>query len=296
MKIPVLNIGQFRESAPLNDVYVNSFSNHIQLNKHLINRPHTHNFYLCVLFTEGTGTHEIDFNSYSINPGKVFFLKPGQTHFWKFETPPEGFIFFHSQEFYDLKFLGHTINSFPFFGSYQNPPVLQLDSQKLNDLKSKFRDVYTEYLQTHLLRELKIINTLNNIYIELTRVYTADINLEKLTSPNYSNILENLENLINIHFYKEKFPKFYADKLNISTKHLNRVVKQTINKTTNQLIFERVILEAKRMIVHSHDNLATIADTLEFSDYAYFSKFFKSKTGMTPLGFRKKYFYKTNLK
>lgn len=290
MKIPVLNINQFKESAPLNDVYINSFSNHIQRNKDLINKPHSHNFYLCVLFTEGKGTHEIDFNSYSINPGKVFFLKPGQTHFWKFETQPQGFIFFHSQEFYELKFLEHKLHSFPFFYSSQNPPVLELAPKKLYELNLKFQEAYIEYLQTNLLRELKIVNSLNNIYIELTRTYTVDINLEKLNSQNYSNILEALENLINAHFYSQKFPKFYADKLSITTKHLNRVVSKTLNKTTSQLISERIILEAKRLIVHSQDNLANIAYTLEFSDYSYFSKFFKSKTGMTPLDFRKKYF------
>lgn len=67
--------------------------------------------------------------------------------------------------------------------------------------------------------------------------------------------------------------------------------KKTLNKTTSQLISERLILEAKRLVVHSHNNLADIAYTLEFSDYAYFSKFFKAKTGITPLAFRKKYFF-----
>jgi len=290
MKTPVLDIHEFKESTPLNDVYINSLTNHIQRNKDLINKPHSHNFYLCVLFTEGTGTHEIDFNSYSINPGKVFFLKPGQTHFWKFETQPKGFIIFHSQEFYEIKFLEHKLHSFPFFYSNQNPPVLELPPRKLYELSLKFKEAYNEYLQTNLLRELKIVNSLNYIYIELTRAYTVDINLEKQNSPNYSNILEALENLINAHFYSQKFPNFYADKLNITTKHLNRVVKKTLNKTTSQLISERIILEAKRLIVHSQGNLANIAYTLEFSDYAYFSKFFKLKTGMTPLDFRKKYF------
>ena len=289
MKIPVLNISQFKETAPLNDVYINSFSNHIQLNKNLIDKPHSHNFYLCVLFTKGTGTHEIDFNSYTINPGKVFFLKPGQTHFWKFNSSPEGFIFFHSQEFYELKFLEHKLHTFPFFYSNQNPPVLELTPKKLKKLHLNFQEAYNEYLQTNLLKELKIVNSINNIYIELTREYTVDINLEKLNSPHYSNILEKLETLINSHFYNEKLPKFYADKLNISTKHLNRVVKKTTDKTTSQLISERIILEAKRLIVHSKDNLANIAHTLKFSDYAYFSKFFKSRTGITPLDFKKKY-------
>ena len=289
MKIPVLKIDQFKESESLKDLYVNSFSNHLELNKKLIDKPHSHNFYLCVLFTEGFGKHEIDFNSYQVNPGKVFFLKPGQTHSWQFDTKPEGFIFFHSQEFYEIKFLDHTLHSFPFYYSNQNPPFLELSPLKMDVLKLKFEEVYAEYQQQNLLRELKIINLINSIYIDLTRAYTADVNLEKLVSPSYSMILENLENLIHQHFYKEKLPKFYSDQLNITTKHLNRVVKKALNKTTSQLISERIILESKRLIIHSGNNLAAIAETLQFSDYAYFSRFFKSKTGFTPMDFRKKY-------
>ena len=290
MKTPVLKIDQFLNSNLLNDLYVNSFSNHIQLNNELITKPHSHNFYLCVLFTEGSGKHEIDFNTYTINPGKVFFLKPGQTHFWKFDTKPEGFIFFHSQAFYEIKFLDHKLSAFPFYYSYQNPPVLELTKKEWQSLQSKFQETYTEYQQNKLFRELKIITLINSIYIDLTRAYTADINTTTLCSSNYLNILEQLENLINKHFYAEKLPRFYANSLNITTKHLNRVVKETVNKTTNQLISERILLEAKRLLVHSDENLANVANRLEFSDYAYFSKFFKSKTGITPMDFRKKYF------
>ncbi|TJY34673.1 AraC family transcriptional regulator [Pontimicrobium aquaticum] len=290
MKIPVLHINQFQKLKPLDNFYVNSFSNHVELNSKLINKPHSHNFYLCIMFTEGSGVHEIDFNTYRINPGKVFFLKPTQTHFWKFDTKPEGFIFFHSQEFYELTFLDHALNSFPFYYSYQNPPLLELSQSELNKLNLKFKELYIEYMQNKPLKNIKIITLISSIYIELTRVYSTDISTEKFTSPHYSKILEKVENLINKHFYTEKSPNFYANQLNITTKHLNRVVKQTINKTTSQLISERIILESKRLIVHSRDNLASIANTLEFSDYAYFSKFFKSKTGFTPLDFKKKYF------
>lgn len=159
----------------------------------------------------------------------------------------------------------------------------------MNLIKLKFEEIYTEYKQNNILRELKIINLINSIYIDLTRAYAADVTLEKPVSPSYSVILENLENLINQNFYKEKLPNFYANQLNITTKHLNRVVKKALNKTTNQLISERIILESKRLIIHSESNLAAIADTLKYDDYAYFSRFFKSKTGCTPMDFRKKY-------
>lgn len=136
---------------------------------------------------------------------------------------------------------------------------------------------------------MKLANLINAIYIELARAYTAHVDMEMTTSPTYTVLLEQLETLIDQHFYHQKFPKFYAEKLNVTPKHLNRVVRSTIDKTTSELISERVVLEAKRLLVHSRDQLAQIAYTLEFTDYAYFSRFFKSKTGMTPMAFRKKY-------
>ena len=289
MRIPVLNLAQFHDFPTMDEVYFNSLSDHIVLNHHLIERVHSHDFFLCVLFTAGRGTHEVDFNSYQIGPGKVFFLKPGQTHHWKFETKPEGYIFFHSQPFYEMHFLGHTLTSFPFFYSYQNPPVVHLLTDELTSIGERFREALSEYQGNGLLREMKLANLINAIYIELARAYTAHVDMEMTTSPTYTVLLEQLETLIDQHFYHQKFPKFYAEKLNVTPKHLNRVVRSTIDKTTSELISERVVLEAKRLLVHSRDQLAQIAYTLEFTDYAYFSRFFKSKTGMTPMAFRKKY-------
>ena len=289
MKIPVLKITQFEETKSLNDFYINSFANHISLNKKLIAKPHKHNFYLCVMFIKGTGIHEIDFNSYAIKPGSVFFLRPGQTHFWKFDSPPEGFIFFHSQEFYELKFLNHKLHEFPFYYSFQNPPLLELPEKEIGGFYKKLEETYTEFSLNRPFKELKIVSLINTVYIDLQRAYTDTFSNKKSHSPNYLKILERLEVMIDENFQTEKLPKFYAQHLNVTTKHLNRVVKETINKTTSELIYERVILEAKRLIVHADEDLNTISHRLEFSDYSYFSKIFKLKTGFTPMGFRKKY-------
>ncbi|WP_298247789.1 helix-turn-helix domain-containing protein [uncultured Christiangramia sp.] len=288
MKTTVLDIDQFKSSSLLNDFYVNTFSEHFKTNKRLIFTPHSHNFYLCVLFTQGTGVHEIDFNSYNINPGKIFFLTPGQTHFWKFDSQPDGFIFFHSKEFYDMHYLAHKLRTFPFYYSYQNPPLLDLP-QNDPEVNSKFQNLYREYIDSKSFRELKIVNIINDIYITLARMYTADVDIANYSHPNYLKILEQFEQHIEKYYDKQKLPKYYADKLNITTKHLNRIAKETVNKTTSQLISERVILEAKRLIVHSNSSLFSIAETLGFTDYAYFSRYFKTNTAMTPLEFRKRY-------
>ncbi|MGM0636626.1 MAG: AraC family transcriptional regulator, partial [Bacteroidota bacterium] len=251
-------------------------------------KPHKHNFYLCVMFTKGSGTHEIDFNSYIIEPGKVFFLRPGQTHYWKFDSEPEGFILFHSQEFYEFIFLNHKISSFPFYSSFSNPPMMALADRKSSMFADKFKEIYREYTQDSILRELKIITLLSTVYIDFLREYTSLVKGKSIKS-RYLTIFQFLEKLLDKHFYQYKLPKFYASELGVTTKHLNRVVKEIINKTTTELISDRVILEAKRQIVHSDDNLTNVAANLGFSDYSYFSKQFKIKTNLTPIDFKKKY-------
>ena len=76
-----------------------------------------------------------------------------------------------------------------------------------------------------------------------------------------------------------------GSKLNISEKHLNRIVKNCLNKTSSSLIQERVILEAKRMLMHSELNVTEISVALGFNESSYFIRFFKKKTGVTPMGF-----------
>lgn len=288
MRTTVLDIDQFKTLKVLSNFYVNTFSNHFQTNKDLIGTPHSHNFYLCILFTKGAGIHEIDFNSYDINPGNIFFLKPGQVHSWKFNTEPEGFIFFHSKEFYEMHYVLHELKTFPFYYSYQNPPFIKI-SENIQEITFKFQHLLQEYRGSEALKEVKIVSCITDIYITLTRLYTSNVDVEDFSHPSYLKILESFEKLIEQNYENQKLPKFYADQLNMTTRHLNRIVKETVNKTTNQLISERVILEAKRLICHSDNSLVSISEILGFNDYAYFSRHFKNKTGIKPIDFQKTY-------
>jgi AraC-like DNA-binding protein len=80
---------------------------------------------------------------------------------------------------------------------------------------------------------------------------------------------------------------FYAGKLGISSKRLNQILKDKLDKTGMQLIHDRIILESKRLIIHSESTIKEIAYDLGFSDRPYFSRFFKKQTGQTPDEFQK---------
>ncbi|MDY8138361.1 helix-turn-helix domain-containing protein [Aquimarina sp. 2201CG5-10] len=286
--IPILNIGQFETTISNDNFYSNDFEKHLIRNGDMIYKPHSHDFYLCVLFTSGSGIHEIDFNTYDITPGSVFFLKPGQTHCWEFKETPKGYIFFHTKDFYELC-LHSNLSQFPFYFTHENPPYLRLNNEQTKNIQLLFNAVNAEYKGNDIYKYQRLNSLINLIYIDLSRHYTNQDSDKIISSKTYLKTLEKLQTILEEFFKTEKSPKFYADKLNVTTKHLNRITKSTIDKTCSTVIKERVLLEAKRLLVHSNNTLSSIAEILGFEDYSYFSKVFKENTGITPFEFRKRY-------
>jgi len=78
----------------------------------------------------------------------------------------------------------------------------------------------------------------------------------------------------------------YASRLNISSGHLSEMVKNQSGKPAIKHIHERLILESRRLLIHTTDSLKEIAFELGFSDASYFNRFFKRETGETPAGYR----------
>ncbi|MGS2761993.1 AraC family transcriptional regulator [Sinomicrobium sp. M5D2P9] len=287
--IQVLHIEEFGKQEEYPFFYSNTFREHSGSFHETITVPHKHNFFVMVLFTRGHGVHEIDFNSYAIKPGSVFLMYPGQTHYWKFSEDADGYVVFHTQEFYEMHYTNRSIHGFPFYYSTQNPPCLYLDKADMLKTETVFREIHSEYEGEDFMKMQRIASLLDLLYINLSRLYLRSNTTESPVSVTYMRKIRQLEQLIEMHYMAEKLPSAYADMMHISPKHLNRMVKTSLRKTTSDLIAERVILEAKRLLVHSQNSFTEIARALGYEDYAYFSRLFKQKTGLTPSGFVHKY-------
>jgi AraC family transcriptional regulator, transcriptional activator of pobA len=82
-------------------------------------------------------------------------------------------------------------------------------------------------------------------------------------------------------------PSDFANQLNVHVNHLNRAVKESTQKTTSNLIAERVLQESKILLRHSRWNVSEVAYALGFTEVTHFNNFFKKHTDTTPLKFRK---------
>lgn len=78
----------------------------------------------------------------------------------------------------------------------------------------------------------------------------------------------------------------FANQLNIHVNHLNRAVKETTEKTTSQIIAQRIVQEAKILLKHSAWTVSEIAYALGFTEVTHFNNFFKKHVQLSPLKFR----------
>jgi AraC-like DNA-binding protein len=286
--LPVYDIATFQHLGNGSHFYANDFRSHLKQNEHLILLPHGHDFYVSVLFTAGNGTHKIDFNNYLIKPGRVFMLAPGQVHTWELSDDIDGYVFFHTKEFYDLNFTYEKVANYPFFSSLSNTPLIVLKKSSLKKIESMFSEIVKEYHHNELMKFKKLFSMVNILYIELSREYLPQKMREDQNLPYLARVRQ-LEELINKNFVDIKSAGKYAGLMYVSERHLNRMVKASLNKTTSDLITDRIILEAKRMLVFSEKTIAEIIGELGYTDSAYFFRFFKKKTSLTPAAFLQRF-------
>ena len=89
------------------------------------------------------------------------------------------------------------------------------------------------------------------------------------------------------NFAKRKTVLYYATRIGFSESTLSRACVATVGRTAKQDIDERVGLEAKRLLVHSHETAAQIGHRLGFTEPTNFVKFFRRQVGCTPIEFRR---------
>ncbi|WP_053003477.1 MULTISPECIES: helix-turn-helix domain-containing protein [Sphingobacterium] len=247
--------------------------------EHHISRPHQHHFFLLVLFDQAEGIHTIDFKDYHIDRHQIHILFPKQVHSWKLGANTTGFQLMVDREHFE-KFSPNFHFSFAY---YQRTPVISLSSET-------FALLYYEF--NAIRKELEDHNCVPAIIYSRTAVVASILSKEvqKIVQNEQNNDsnprLLKLQELIDIHFQHEKSVSFYAKQLNISTPHLTKICRQKLEVSPSQLIQQRTILEAKRLLKATDLSIKEISFKLGFVDSPYFSNFFKQHTGLNPKQFR----------
>ncbi|MEO8238846.1 MAG: helix-turn-helix transcriptional regulator [Flavobacterium sp.] len=281
-KYPIYSVRNFSCNDIHRDFYVNTFKEHLK-NHSFVEEPHRHDSYLMVFFTDGSGIHEIDFDRFEIKKGSLFVLQPGQMHHWSLSEDIEGFVIIFSQELYNLYFGKKKINDYNFYHSIHNRPEMIFEATEIAKILPYFNLLIEENSIHNNFQLDKMLNLLDCIHIEIARKYSETYSHQ---THSYNIKISTFEKILEQYFKEEKSPSFYADKLNITLKHLNRICNEILQKTSTEVIMDRVILEIKRMLTDKQLAVNEVASAVGYDDYSYFSRIFKKQTGYSPTEFR----------
>lgn len=282
--IPVYDINNLK--AYKNDgILVSRFRHYAQEHQHL-HTAHRHTFYHLVFFTEGSGKQQIDFKTYDVKPGLIYFMIPGQVHSWDFETEPDGFIINFSTSYLSSFILNQNyLEKFSFFSGITDQQVIELTNETQEIVTNVCEGILKDGLIEPTINDDLVKIQLLRLFIEVSRSSSLG-EQDEATQYNHT-ILKSFKHLIEQKFTTLRLPKQYAALLYITPNHLNAVCNDFLGFSAGTLIRQRVILEAKRLLVNQDLLISEIAQQLNFDDQSYFIKFFKKYEGITPEKFRK---------
>lgn len=249
-------------------------------------KPHRHTFYQVLFVEKGSGIHKIDFKELEIKSPSLFFLSPGQVHDLVFDRKEtEGFLINFNGEFFS-SFLtkSNDIGNLPFFGISSKISCLSISDDNLESIKNIFKKINRLFIsKDRMFQELIRTSLLELFYSLLSQ---SSYNTENVNITNQQNLIYKFEKLVDDNFAAEHYPKFYADKLAVTANYLNFVCRNYSGKKAGEIIRNRIILEAKRLLVNSEMSISQISFQLGFDDNSYFTKFFKTYSGNSPSEFR----------
>lgn len=267
-----------------NSAFNNGQLSSIPLNTNI---PHRHNFYEICVFIEGGGIHEIDFCTYPVESCSLHFISPGQVHLLGGKTKKSGYVIAFTPEFFsDDALTPGWLIELPFFNPLHAAQIIQLKPKNFSYFLQILDHIANDYDEMgnqaqHIIRSyLKILLLKSNhLYKEV------EASIEHAEDPSHK-LVHLFKSLIEQHFNEKHQVQQFSELLNVSSAHLNKCCKQTLGKTASELIMQRILLEAKRLLIFSDQSSKEIAYQLQFEDPAYFSRIFKKKTGYAPSEFR----------
>jgi AraC-like DNA-binding protein len=174
---------------------------------------------------------------------------------------------------------------FPFF-QLADFNVLSIDPAVASDLQPQFQQLHTVYHTPHPYRLQRLISLTRALLYDFRGLHERQIGGTTKTSAA-STLVTRFQQLVSECFQHHCSVESYAESLHVSVDHLTATIKDRTGRPPRDIIADRVILEAKRLLTHTDLNVSEIAEHLQFSEPTHFARFFRRHAGCAPLQFRR---------
>ncbi|WP_194852252.1 helix-turn-helix domain-containing protein [Nonlabens antarcticus] len=243
-------------------------------------------FYKIIWAKDKISDIEIDGCSFDLEKNQVVFCTP-LNHIY-IPKKQDGIIaIIFNREFYCIRDNDEEVscNGFLFYGS-SHPVIVDLNEKEINDFEMLYGIFQEEFRVKDKSQGEMIRAMLKRLIIKGTRLAIIKDDNEDLSTEKF-DLMRKMHLLVEKNFKQKHKVSEYADLLNKSPKTLANVFKKHGNQTPLQIINERLVLEARRLLLFSDMSSGEIAFEIGFTDPGHFTTFFKKNVNSTPMNFKK---------
>jgi AraC family transcriptional regulator, transcriptional activator of pobA len=246
-------------------------------------------FYKIMLVKGNSQVHYAD-KVVEVKKQALSFSNPQIPYEWEhLDNIRSGFFCIFNQHFFHQY---GNLNQYSVFQS-NGTHIFELSDEQVEKLapiyELMFEEINSDYQHKY--------DVLRNLVFELlhfamklqptTNFDKQPINASKRISVMFLELLERQFPIDDLHQkFSLRSASDFAKQLNIHVNHLNRAIKETTQKTTSQVIAERILQESKILLKHSTWSVSEIAYALGFTETTHFNNFFKKHVQTSPLKFR----------
>ncbi|QES88343.1 helix-turn-helix domain-containing protein [Rhizosphaericola mali] len=256
---------------------------------------HVLSFYKIVLWTtKNEGWLRYGQNNYDFNEGGMFFGKPGQILGAQPDSPDHsGYVLLIHPDFFKSFPLVQTIKDHHFF-DYSVNEMLHLSDKEKETVINVFKNIEDElnnrlddYTQEVIIAQIELILTYANRFYKRQFITRKVVNHDILLQ--VEAILEKYFNSEDIVIKGLPTVAYLADQVHLSPNYLGDLLRSLTGQNAQQIIHEKLIEKAKEKLSSTNLLISEIAYELGFEHPQSFSKIFKAKTHLSPLGFRQSF-------
>ena len=244
-------------------------------------------FYKICLTTGKSNIHYAD-RSFEEEGTILFFGNPNIPYSWEtLSTTYVGYTVLFSEDFFKASARSESLQHSQLF-KIGGTPILKIEEQQRLFLNTIFQKMIEEQKSDYAYKGDLMRNYINLIIHEALKLQPSEhFDQHKNAASRLTSVfLELLERQFPVESSENplrlKTAQDYAKHLNVHVNYLNRAVKEVTGKPTTTHIAERIVSEAKALLLHTGWNIADIAYALGFEYTTYFNNFFKKLTGTNP--------------
>jgi AraC-like DNA-binding protein len=254
----------------------------------LLTNPHRTDFYQIIWFQSGEPTHLVDFNPVKIKPNTVLFLNRDTVHRFDSKVLCEGQSILFTESFFckseaDTKLLRNNT----LFDGLSTVSSIQIRPELISNLwQLMFNELQNdkEMYQADILK-----NLLHNFLMISEREKRKQDNNTELKKGVDLDYVLLFKDAIEKNYRQQKQVKFYTNQIIITEKRLNQATTKILGKSPKEIIDDRIMLEAKRLLANTNKSAKEIGFLLGFDEPTNFIKYFKKHNQSTPILFREKF-------